>query len=215
MPKKGLSEGQWRERLQKFAAGTFEFHRGQWPARNSDRVRQGQAIERHPLHRNSSHLDPLGRRIVCKCGYHLIIPLSTHVSGIDSISFVRDLKQASVMKRSLCAINADPAIEGSNGLWSDQTRTLEAFYSSLTPLYNCMLTWAYRNRPVNLGILYNIIIAAIINAQEVIAESALSVNCQFQSRTHESMGGGTIGARSALILWQLVPPLLMSRFHSA
>ncbi len=79
MPKKGLNERQWRERLQMLAAGTFEFGRGQRPARDSERGRQVERIERCPLHKNTSHLDPLGRRIICKCRYHVAIPLSSHV----------------------------------------------------------------------------------------------------------------------------------------
>ena len=37
MPKEGLSDTEWKERLQKFSQGVFKFGRGQRPPKNSVR----------------------------------------------------------------------------------------------------------------------------------------------------------------------------------
>ena len=76
MPNKGLTERQWRDRLQQFAAGTFKFGRGQRPPKNSERGRLVEKIEKCPKHRNASFLDPLNRMITCKCGYHVATSVS-------------------------------------------------------------------------------------------------------------------------------------------
>ena len=73
MPKTGLSDREWRERLQQFAAGSFKFGRGQRPPKNSVRGRQVDKVEKCPKHNNPTLLDPLKREIICKCGYHVAI----------------------------------------------------------------------------------------------------------------------------------------------
>ena len=72
MPKQGLSKKEWEERLESFAAGSFQFSRGQRPPKGSERAKKLSRVEKCPRHRNSSLLSPLGQRILCVCGYHKV-----------------------------------------------------------------------------------------------------------------------------------------------
>ena len=66
MPKDGLTSREWAERLEKFAAGFFEFGRGQRPPKGSDRAKLVEKIEKCSRHRNTSLFDPFGKQILCK-----------------------------------------------------------------------------------------------------------------------------------------------------
>ena len=70
MPKTGLSNSEWRQRLHLFAQGNFHFGKGQRPRKGSDRAKVLERVENCPKHRNSVNVDPFGRRIQCHCGYH-------------------------------------------------------------------------------------------------------------------------------------------------
>ena len=70
MPKTGLSDSQWRQRLYLFGQGKFEFGRGHRPRKGSDRAQELERVEKCPKHRNSVNVDPFGREIQCCCGYH-------------------------------------------------------------------------------------------------------------------------------------------------
>ena len=70
MPKTGLTNRQWRERLSLFAQGKFWFGRGQRPKKGSDKARELERVEKCPKHRNLALTDPFGRRIQFLCGYH-------------------------------------------------------------------------------------------------------------------------------------------------
>ena len=55
--------------------GRFKLGRGQRPPRSKRALQlQLQAIESCPKHNNLQQLDPLGKRILCKCGYHTACP---------------------------------------------------------------------------------------------------------------------------------------------
>ena len=71
MPKLGLSDKEWRHRLSLFAAGKFQFGRGQRPPRGSIRAKLLERVEKCPKHRNPVQLDPFKRKIQCICGYHI------------------------------------------------------------------------------------------------------------------------------------------------
>ena len=66
MPKIGLSDSQWRQRLQLFAEGKFDFGRGHRPRKGSDRAKELERVEKCPRFRTSMRL----RGIQCYCGYH-------------------------------------------------------------------------------------------------------------------------------------------------
>ena len=70
MPKTGLSDSQWRQRLHLFGQGKFEFGRRHRPRKGSDRAQESESVEKCPKHRNSVNVDPFGREIQCRCGYH-------------------------------------------------------------------------------------------------------------------------------------------------
>ena len=70
MPKEGLSQREWNERLEKSAAGTFQFGRGQRPPKGSPWAKKLQTVEKCPRHLNKSGVSPFGKRINCICGYH-------------------------------------------------------------------------------------------------------------------------------------------------
>ena len=80
MPKGGMTDREWMERLASFMEGKFQFGRGQRPPKGSKRALQLKAVESCPKQRNSSQLlNVLGRKIQCTCGFH------ERVSGISSI----------------------------------------------------------------------------------------------------------------------------------
>ncbi len=70
MPKHGMSKSEWKERLEKFAAGTFQFGRGQRPPKGSEAANNLEKVERCPRHLNTSTFNPFGKVIACVCGYH-------------------------------------------------------------------------------------------------------------------------------------------------
>ena len=70
MPKYGLTKREWEDRLEKYAAGTFQFGRGQRPPKGSERAKKLAKVEKCPRHLNKSLFNPLGQRIICVCGYH-------------------------------------------------------------------------------------------------------------------------------------------------
>ena len=70
MPKTGLTNKQWRERLPLFAQGKVLFGRGQCPKRGSDRERELKRLEKCPKHKKLVLIDPFGRRIQHLWGYH-------------------------------------------------------------------------------------------------------------------------------------------------
>ena len=78
MPKTGLTDREWKERLGSFAAGKFQFGRGQRPPKKSKRALQLLAVESCPKHRSSQKMDVFGRIVECKCGFH------SNVSNIAS-----------------------------------------------------------------------------------------------------------------------------------
>ena len=71
MPKTGLSDAEWRKRLSQFAAGKFQFGRGQRPQKGSIRAKVLERVEKCPKHLNPVMLDPFKRKIKCHCGYHI------------------------------------------------------------------------------------------------------------------------------------------------
>ena len=71
MPKVGLTDSEWRKRLSLFAAGKFQFKRGQRPQRGSIRAKVLERVERCPKHLNPVKYDPFKREIKCLCGYHI------------------------------------------------------------------------------------------------------------------------------------------------
>ena len=76
MPKKGPSPLEWRQRLQKYAQGEFQFQRGQRPPKGSVWAFSLEKIEKCPRQNNASLMDPLGRCIECNCGYHRPVAVS-------------------------------------------------------------------------------------------------------------------------------------------
>ena len=70
MPKEGLSDDQWHKRLKAYAAGTFQFGRGQRPSKGTSRAQTVEKLEKCPRHRNRCVMDVFGRPITCVCGYH-------------------------------------------------------------------------------------------------------------------------------------------------
>ena len=50
MPKKGLTSSEWRERLHKYADGSFEFGRGQRPMVNTVWAKELEMINKCPKH---------------------------------------------------------------------------------------------------------------------------------------------------------------------
>lgn len=82
MPKVGITDREWKERLMQYVEGQFVFGRGQRPPKRTKRAIQLQKVESCPKHKNSQQLDAFGRRILCKCGYHKA------VSQHDKMAFV-------------------------------------------------------------------------------------------------------------------------------
>ena len=72
MPKKGLPDHVWYQRLQDFAAGKFTFGRGQAPPKDSYWGRLLARIKSCPASGGTLG-DALGQRVVCYCGYHGVI----------------------------------------------------------------------------------------------------------------------------------------------
>lgn len=73
MPKTGLSDKEWQERLRSYAHGTFVFGRGQRPAKSSKWTRVLENIEKCPKMTAKANFDPLGRKLECSCGYHISV----------------------------------------------------------------------------------------------------------------------------------------------
>lgn len=75
MPKKALTATEWRQRLHSYASGTFRFGRGQRPQPNSYWARELANVEACPKHETKAQgIDVLGRKLLCKCGYHKVEP---------------------------------------------------------------------------------------------------------------------------------------------
>lgn len=91
MPKVGITEREWKERLELYVQGRFEFGRGQRPPKKSKRAIKLQAVESCPKHKNPQQKDPLGRSIQCKCGYHKVS--SSNVNN------------EAVQRRTMCAFS--------------------------------------------------------------------------------------------------------------
>ena len=72
MPKIGLSDREWKERLSSYAQGLFEFSRGQRPPKGSRRAKELEQVDKCPKHRNPVTHDPFGRKIQCTCGHHQV-----------------------------------------------------------------------------------------------------------------------------------------------
>ena len=70
MPKDGLSHSQWLLRLKSFAAGEFNFQRGQRPPQNSEWAVKFAAVAKCPLQKNREGLDLFRNPLKCECGYH-------------------------------------------------------------------------------------------------------------------------------------------------
>jgi len=70
MPNKGPSDAEWRERIRKFAAGEFNFQRGQRPSKDSVWGCKIEIVSRCPLQLNRTGKDVFGRTLNCNCGYH-------------------------------------------------------------------------------------------------------------------------------------------------
>ncbi len=82
MPKVGLTDSQWRERLQSYVNGTYDFGRGQRPSRTSRWSTVLAKIEKCPRHRNPVSRNPFDQQIACLCGYHTTPPLDSR--GVSS-----------------------------------------------------------------------------------------------------------------------------------
>lgn len=70
MPKEGLSNKEWQERLQKFAAKTYTFRTGSHP-KKKERKLELQRVEKCPLQRSLQKIDIFGKPLQCECGYHV------------------------------------------------------------------------------------------------------------------------------------------------
>lgn len=70
MPKLGLSNKEWSERLRSYAEGKFVFGRGQRPSKSSKWTKEIEKIEKCPKMRAKADRDPLGRKLHCTCGFH-------------------------------------------------------------------------------------------------------------------------------------------------
>uniref|UniRef100_A0A7M5WTY9 Uncharacterized protein n=1 Tax=Clytia hemisphaerica TaxID=252671 RepID=A0A7M5WTY9_9CNID len=69
MPKEGLSEKDWKQRLQNFADGTFHFSTGRHTS-NKRRQEEYFGVKNCPAHNRSQKIGVDGKPIICKCGYH-------------------------------------------------------------------------------------------------------------------------------------------------
>ena len=87
MPKTGMSDSEWRERILSFVEGKFEFGRGQRPPKGSSRAKQLQGVESCPKHCNKQLLDVLGRKIQCKCGFHQNVRQSSPLADTILVFF--------------------------------------------------------------------------------------------------------------------------------
>ncbi|XP_033752725.1 uncharacterized protein LOC117336340 [Pecten maximus] len=69
MPKKGQPDSYWEGVMKQYAAGKFKFSTGKKPGSRKwkDTIRK---IDECPRHLKMQTVDLLGRRILCKCGYH-------------------------------------------------------------------------------------------------------------------------------------------------
>ncbi|KAK7489182.1 hypothetical protein BaRGS_00019560 [Batillaria attramentaria] len=71
MPKDGIGEQQWLQRLRAFAAGTFTFKKGQHPPKNSKWAKMLQKISDCPSQKaGSMKRDLFGNEIKCTCSFH-------------------------------------------------------------------------------------------------------------------------------------------------
>ena len=76
MPKIGLSNTQWVERLKQYARGKYSFGRGERPPKESRWAIEIDKIEKCPKQGNLANYDPFGRMIPCTCRYHPQIKVS-------------------------------------------------------------------------------------------------------------------------------------------
>ena len=72
MPKKGLLDHVWYQKIQDFAAGKFTFGRGQAPPKDSHWGRLLATIKSCPASGGTLD-DALGQRVVYYCGHHVVI----------------------------------------------------------------------------------------------------------------------------------------------
>ena len=71
MPKEGPSKDEWRKRLNLYAAGKFNFNRGQRPGKASPWAKEVLNIENCPMHGSlTTGRDLFGNVVNCVCGYH-------------------------------------------------------------------------------------------------------------------------------------------------
>ena len=72
MPKDGLNDKEWEERLRLFANEKFVFSRGRHPGKQSKWWGVMEDIKRCPRHNSSSGKNMFGAALICKCGYHVV-----------------------------------------------------------------------------------------------------------------------------------------------
>ena len=70
MAKRGLPHAEWLERIKDFAAGKFEFKRGNHPPANSPWRIIIDKISKCPMHKAVKGKDFFGKPVECLCGYH-------------------------------------------------------------------------------------------------------------------------------------------------
>ena len=68
MPKTVLTAAEWKRRLSSYAQGEFSFGRGRRPPKWAKELEN---INNCPRHRSVADTDPFGRKILCRCGYHV------------------------------------------------------------------------------------------------------------------------------------------------
>ena len=84
MPKVGLKAAEWKERLHRYARGTFVFGSGQKPSPRSRWGKELAAINSCPRHKSSCTTDVLGKTIACQCGCHDPITSSSRPGSASS-----------------------------------------------------------------------------------------------------------------------------------
>ena len=72
MPNTGVTDSEWKHRLEQYALGTCQFHRVQRPGKFSQWANELAKVEKCPLHWNIHGCDPFGWRLTCSCGYHKV-----------------------------------------------------------------------------------------------------------------------------------------------
>uniref|UniRef100_A0A7M5WUZ1 Uncharacterized protein n=1 Tax=Clytia hemisphaerica TaxID=252671 RepID=A0A7M5WUZ1_9CNID len=69
MPKEGLSNSQWKKRLEDFADHKFRFGTGTHP-KSKERKAELERVKGCPAHSSNQKIGIFNTKIVCICGYH-------------------------------------------------------------------------------------------------------------------------------------------------